>query len=179
MNQLYSYKMRLKPTKEQKILLNKHFGCIRYIYNHFLSKNIKEYKENKTKFSYKRNSAEIPKLKKELNWLKEVNSQSIQYATECFRDAYQSFFEKISGFPKFKKKNNKQSFRAKQQSYKCNEGICYTVRIENNKLIIPKFLEGIKIIKNKTKSNNKRIKQEIEGKIKFATINKTKTNKYF
>ena len=32
-----TYQFELTPTQEQKTLLDKHFGCIRYVYNHFLN----------------------------------------------------------------------------------------------------------------------------------------------
>ena len=49
MNRQYTYKFRMYPTKEQEILLSKHFGTIRYIYNFFLNRRTKFYlnaKEN-------------------------------------------------------------------------------------------------------------------------------------
>ncbi|HEV3251309.1 MAG TPA: helix-turn-helix domain-containing protein [Puia sp.] len=60
MKHLYSYKYRLNPTKEQEILLNKHFGCVRYLYNYFLENRIKLYKETGQSRNYYDNATEIP-----------------------------------------------------------------------------------------------------------------------
>ena len=35
-----AYKFRLKPTEKQKVLLDKHFGCVRWVYNYFLAQRI-------------------------------------------------------------------------------------------------------------------------------------------
>ncbi len=80
MKHLYSYKYRLNPTPKQEVLLNKHFGCVRYLYNHFLEQRTTAYKEHQETQNYYDNAIELPKLKKDLPWLKEVGSQSLQYA---------------------------------------------------------------------------------------------------
>lgn len=42
-----AYKFRLEPSEEQKVLLAKHFGCVRFVYNHFLSERKKQYDKRK------------------------------------------------------------------------------------------------------------------------------------
>lgn len=162
----YTYKYRLRPTPEQEVLLAKHFGCCRFVYNHFLAKRINAYKTDKTSLKRKDNEKELPTLKSELDWLKEVGSQSLQYSVECLQNAYDHFFRRLKarkkgqkpGFPTFKKRHGKQSFRVKQN-----------IRIINGKLVIPKFLEGIPIV----------LHRELEGQIEFATISKNKSGNYF
>ena len=165
MNHLYSYKFRLYPTKQQEVLLNKHFGCGRFVYNHFLDKRIQEYRNNKKSISRKDNEKELPVLKKENPWLKEVGSQSLQYAVECLQTAYDNFFRKVKqknkrkkGFPRFKRIHDKQSFRVKQN-----------IKIKGKKLCFPKFLSGINFVQDR----------EFNGEIKFATISKNKVGQYF
>lgn len=92
------------------------------------------------------------------SWLSEINSQSLQQSLKNLETAYGNFFRKKSKFPKFKKKNGKQSFTAIQNVF-----------LKNNKLQIPKFKEGIEI----------NIHRQIQGKIKSITISKTSTDKYF
>lgn len=166
MKHLYSFKFRLSPTSEQKILLSKHFGCVRWIYNEFLAERMREYNTNKKTLRKKDNEVQLPVLKLTYAWLKEVGSQSLQYAVECLQDAYSGFFgysktgkklAKKRGFPKFKKRHGKQSFRVKQN-----------IKIHDDKLVFPKFLEGIKFIKHR----------EVEGDIQFATVSKNKTGQY-
>ena len=162
---LYSYKYRLNPTPKQEVLLNKHFGCVRYIYNHFLRQRIDLYEQNKTTQNYYDNATQIPSLKKELPWLKEAGSQALQYAVKQLQTGYDNFFRKVKqktkgkkGFPKFKSKFGKQSFKVMQN-----------VKIIDGKLVIPKFLKGINIVQHR----------ELEGEIKFATISKNKAGQYF
>lgn len=164
MKHLYSYKLRLMPTTTQEVLLAKHFGCGRFVYNHFLDKRIEEYKTNKKSLKRSDNEKELPKLKQEFPWLKEVGSQSLQYAVECLQKAYDNFFRKVKqkvkgkkGFPRFKKKHNHQSFRIKQNIY-----------LVNGRLVCPKFLEGIPIVQHR----------DVEGEIQFATISKNKAGQY-
>ncbi len=92
----YTYKFRLKPTKDQEVLLNKHFGFIRWIYNYFLNQRKQEYLNNKKSISYNKQSASLTLLKQqeETEWLKETNSQSLQYSLKCLDQAYQNFFNK-------------------------------------------------------------------------------------
>jgi len=165
MKHLYSYKYRLDPTPKQEVLLNKHFGCVRYLYNHFLTQRTNAYKERKETQNYYDNSAELPRLKQELIWLKEVGSQALQYSIRQLQIGYDSFFRKCKqkikgkkGFPRYKCKHSKQSFKIMQN-----------VRLIGGKLVIPKFLDGIKIIQHR----------EIEDEIKFATISKNKSWQYF
>ena len=156
----YTYKFRLEPTDEQKILLNKHFGSVRWSYNYFLNQRKLEYLNNKKSITYNQQSKFLTELKtnEETEWLKEVNSQSLQYSLKCLDQAYQNFFNKRTQFPKFKSKRNKNSFTCPQ-----------FVKNDNNLLFIPKFQEGIEMI----------MERKIKGIIKKATISKTPTGKYF
>jgi len=156
----YTYKFRLKPTKEQEILLNKHFGSVRWSYNYFLNQRKEEYLNNKKSITYNKQSSLLTQLKKqnETEWLKETNSQSLQYSLKCLDQAYQNFFNKRTQFPKFKSRKLRNSFTVSQH-----------VKNEGNKIHFPKFNEGIKMI----------MEREIKGKIKKATLSKTPTGKYF
>lgn len=156
----YTYKFRLKPTKEQQILLNKHFGSVRWSYNYFLNQRKEEYLNNKKSITYNKQSGYLTQLKKEneTDWLKEVNSQSLQYSLKCLDQAYQNFFNKRTQFPKFKSRKSKNSFTCPQ-----------FVKNDEKLLFIPKFQEGIDMI----------MERKIKGKIKKAIISKTPTGKYF
>ncbi len=157
---LKAYKYKLLPNDEQKCLLNKHFGSIRFIYNHFLNERKNEYETNKNTLNYYDNAKSLTELKKDDNhkWLKEINSQSLQYSLKCLDGAYQNFFKYKKGFPKFKSKKHKNSFSVPQ-----------SVNVIDNELNIPKFKNGIKFIKHR----------EFNGIVKSCTISKTSTNEYF
>lgn len=101
---------------------------------------------------------QLVELKKECEWLKEVNSQSLQAVLQNLDSAYKRFF-KGAGFPKFKSKHSKQSFHIPQN-----------VKVTNDRLVIPKFRKkGIKI----------KLHRPLEGTVKSATISRTPTGKYF
>lgn len=144
----------------QKELLEKHFGCSRFIYNHFLKEKQNHYLNNGKTLNYNNCCSGIKNLKdsKEYSWLKKVNSQVLQQSLKNLETAYGNFFRKKSKFPKFKKKNNHQSFRVPQH-----------ISLKDNKIHIPKFKEGISII----------LHRKLEGTIKSVTISKTPSNKYF
>ena len=70
-----AYKFRLYPNKEQEILFNKTFGCVRFIFNKMLGDKIEYYKETKEKLN------NTPaQYKKEFEWLKEVDSLALANA---------------------------------------------------------------------------------------------------
>ena len=160
---LKAYKYRLYPTKTQEVLLAKHFGCARYIYNYGLERKIKSYSETKKSVSRFTISADLPKLKKsvETKWLSEVSSLSLQAALLNLDMAFTRFFKERKGFPKFKSKHdNRQSFQVPQ-----NVKVDYDAK----RVFLPKFREGIKC----------RFDRQFSGKIKTSTVSRTPTGKYF
>lgn len=154
----YTYKYRIYPNENQQVLLNKHFGCVRFIYNHFLNQRVNAYMNQQKALNYYDNAASLTELKKELVWLKEVNSQSLQFSLKCLEGAYGKFFARSVKFPRFKSKKSKQSFCVPQHG-----------KIEDNLLFIGKFKQGIKIV----------IDRPIVGEIKHITISKNPSGQYF
>jgi len=154
-----SFKYKILPTKDQAELINKHIGCTRFVFNLALECKQMAYTGNKINLSCFDLQNQLPDLKKECVWLKKINSQSLQQSIINLDDAFKRFFKKQADFPKFKKKSNaKQSFNMPQN-----------VLVKNNKLVIPKFKKGIKII----------LHRKLKGSIRQATISKTPTGKYF
>ena len=158
--QYKAYKFRLLPTEEQSVLLSKHFGCVRFVYNHFLKEKQDHYLLNKKTLNYNTCAGNLVKMKREgFEWLKEVNSQALQSALMNLETAYGNFFKKKSKFPKFKsKKSNYDSFACPA-----------SVVVEGNLVELPKFKEGIRFINHR----------EIEGNICSATVSRTPTGKYY
>jgi len=157
---LKSYKYKLLPNEKQIVLLNKHFGCIRFVYNYFLNERKKEYETNKNSLNYYDNAKSLTELKKQEQyvWLNEINSQSLQLSLKHLDTAYIRFFKKNALFPKFKSKHNKNSFCIPQ-----------AVKLIKGKLVIPKFSDPINIILHRL----------FKGQIRQCTISKTPTNEYF
>ena len=146
-------KLRIYPTKEQKILIDKTFGCCRKVYNEHLQERNEFYIDNilpvKEKITEKEKK-EIyktfkPKTEKEWKivypFLKEVSSTSLQQARIDCDNAFVNFFKSNnktrkgkSGFPKFKsKKDNHQSYREPNVNENCQ------ILFENRIVKIPKL----------------------------------------
>ena len=162
-NQTYfkAFKFRLDPEEDQITLLNKHFGCTRFLYNYFLKEKQDHYQQNKSTLNYNACSSVLTNLKKqeEYEWLCEVNSQCLQASLKNLETAFGNFFRKKSKFPKFKsKKVNSDSFCCPQ-----------SVSVEGNKIFVPKFKEGISFIKHR----------ELKGEIKSATFSKVPSGKMY
>jgi len=156
---LRAYKYKISPTAPQAELINKHIGCARFVYNNALAFKQTEYAKDKTNHSLFALHKRLTNLKNEYEWLKEVNSQSLQQSITNLDKAYTAFFKAQNDFPKFKKKGRgKQSFNIPQ-----------SVRLDGDRIFIPKFKKGIKVI----------LHRPIKGDIKQATISRTPTGKYF
>ena len=159
---LRAIKYELNPTNTQKMLIKQTCGCCRKVYNVMLDRKINTYKEDGTSLSRYDLINQLIKLKKELPFLKDAPSQALQQAIFNLDTAYANFFRKGgSGFPKFKKKGCKDSFRIPVACV-----IDYdNWTIKTAKIGIIKFYKG----------HNK----QIEGTIKSYTISHTNTDRYF
>lgn len=156
-----AYKYRLYPNAKQRELLEKHFGCVRFIYNKGLELKSEAWHRDKTKLTRYDLQREIVKLKKSSAvWLREVNAQALQFALFNLDTAFTRFFRKKSGFPRMKSRRNAQAFSCPQQNrVDFSRGLFHTV----------KFKEGIKA----------KFSREFAGKIKTCTVSKTASGKYF
>ena len=157
---LKAFKYKILPNEEQIVLLAKHFGSVRFVYNRYLNERKTEYETNNKNLNYYDNAASLTLLKKqeEFQWLKEINSQTLQKSLNSLEGAYNSFFKKRAKFPKFKSKFDKQSFCVPQ-----------FVKLAGDELSIPKFKQPIKVI----------LHRKLTGEIKQCTISKTATGEYF
>ncbi|MDQ6467305.1 IS200/IS605 family element RNA-guided endonuclease TnpB [Exiguobacterium acetylicum] len=160
-----AYKFRIYPTKEQEILIAKTIGCSRFIFNHFLAKWDEMYKTTGKGLSYGSCSKEIPMLKQEFDWLKEVDSHSLQSSVKHLTDAYDRFFKKQNERPRFKSK------RHPVQSYKTNiekKNQLPEVSIIGNRLKLPR-LKWMRFANSR----------QVVGRILNATIRRNASGKYF
>lgn len=156
-----AYKFRIYPNKEQEILINKTFGCSRFVFNHFLAKWDNAYKETGKGLTYNSCSAQLTQLKKELTWLKEVDSIAIQSSLKNLADAYSRFFKKQNDKPRFKSKKNKvQSYTTK---YTNGNIAVFDKHIKLPKLGLVRFAKS----------------REVEGRILSATVRRNPSEKYF
>lgn len=162
---LKGYKYRIYPNKKQEELILKTFGCCRFVYNQCLSLAIEKYKNEKhsvSKFDLDNYCNQV--LKKEYEWLKEVDKFALTNSVHNIDKAYQKFFKEHASYPKFKSKKN-----SRRKSYKTN--------FTNNNIEV--CFEGNKIKLPKLKWVNAKLHRKFEGNIKSATISKTPSGKYF
>ena len=155
-----AYKFRIYPSKEQEELIQKTFGCCRFVYNHFLHMKSELYKNEKKSMSYGQCCKTLTEMKKEYEWLKEVDSDALQKELKNLNQAYDNFFKKRAKYPKFKsKKNNHKSYTATQNR---------TMEVRENLIKLPK-LKWIKAVTHR----------EVKGRILNATISQNPSGEYY
>lgn len=159
-----AYKYRIFPTKEQIQFINKTFGSCRFIYNKMLEFRINDYKENKDVDGYKFKKRTVTEVKREFDFLAEVNTDALGYESRFLDKAYKNFFRnpQVNGFPKFKSKYDAPSFSDKGRALNFLEG--------NKYITIPKMRKSpIKIIMHRP----------LEGRPVTFTISRTPSQEYY
>ena len=157
-----AYKYRIYPTEEQKVLLAKTFGCCRFVYNWALNLKIEAYKLEKKSVAYKEvQDRMVNELKKENQWLTEVNSQALLNSIRNLDTAYKNFFRDTHavGFPRFKSRKNRQSFQCPQHC---------SVDFGKGTVSIPKAKDIPAVLHRRFK-----------GTVKTVTVSMTPSGKYF
>ena len=166
---LKSFKTEINPTPEQITKINKTIGTCRYLYNFYLSYNLKRYEQGEKfmsgkSFSVWLNNEYLP-THPENSWIKEVSSKAAKHAVECGCTAFTRFFKHQSGFPKFKKKDISD---VKMYFVKNNPKDCYC---ERHRINIPTLgwvrLKGKGISANNERwlADSKRSRFEKSGSI--------------
>lgn len=135
-----AFKYRIYPNKRQQGLIQKAFGCTRFVYNYFLDLRITEYQTNGNSLSYNDTSKLLTQLKKENEWLKEPDKDSLQKSLKNLDMSFQKFFKERAGYPKFKSKKN----RYKSYKTSCTNN---NIRYGNKHIKLPKL--GIVKVKDK------------------------------
>lgn len=162
----FSYKFRLYPTKAQKEQMTKNFGCCRYVFNHFLAQRQDQYKENGKAPTRFQQDKSLTELKRELPWLKEADSTSLQASLQDLDMAYQNFFRRVKhggkpGYPRFKSK------RQHRRSYK-SKCVSTNIKVLDGAVQLPKLGE-VKC----------RVSRKVEGRVLSATVSQEPSGKYF
>lgn len=177
MNKLKSYKFRLYPNKVQEVLLNKTFGCVRYYWNNQVAIFNTYNKETNPKPEFKTST----KLRNEIEWMKEVSAAAIQQKEIDFREFRKQLFNvkrktKI-GFPNFKKKSNRQSYRLPYPKFKIIDNKIQLEKIGKVKFVkdreFPEICKSLSVTISKNPSGQYFISVLIEQEINH----KSKTNK--
>lgn len=144
----------------QQELIEKTFGCCRFVYNQLLDKKIKLYQNDNESISYYDTCKLLPDLKQQYEWLKEVDATALQNSLFNLDKAYNNFFEKRVGFPKFKSKKNSK--------------YCYTTRQLASIKLFDNHIQLTKLGKIRCKFS-----KQVGGKISSVTVCKTSSKKYY
>lgn len=155
-------KYRIYPNKEQQSLILKTFGCSRFVYNYMLEKSIEAHENGES--LYTRNSFNylLPSIKKELPWLKEVDSKALESANNNLAVAFSNFFKKNANFPKFHKKKLSGSYRTS-----CMNG---NIALLNKGIKLPKL--------GKIRASLHRMPKK-DWKLKAVTVSQSSDGKFY
>lgn len=158
-----AYKFRIYPNKQQEELIQKTFGCCRYVYNYFLSDRSNQYKTTGKSPTFFQQNKSLTGLKQELDWLREPDKCALQNALRDLDTAYQNFFRRVKqgkkpGYPRFKKKHDSR------KSYRTSG----TIKIFDKAIQLPKL--------GKVKC---RVSRQVKGRILSAIVSQNPSGKYF
>ena len=170
---LRAVKIRLYPNKTQTEQFNKLLGCYRFVYNQCLALKIKSYEETKTSENLSTLGKFVHhKLLKDDNfiWLREQNTKVLKQAVNDMLSAYKNFFERHTGYPKFKSKHdNKQSCRFEIGAIsKRNDYTTYHLSLAN-----------IRNVKFRCNKKTAEYLQKYKQNIKQATLSKLPCGEYY
>lgn len=159
---LIAIKYRAYPTPEQVEFFQHTFGCVRKIWNCLLADSKEYYKINK---KYHVNTE--AQYKSVYPYLKDVDSLALMNARVQLQTAYKRFFEKKSGFPKFKSKHkSKRSYTTNNQGN--------TVALLDTGVKLPKVYRLFGAVKIKQHR-----KPADSWRIKSATVSMNRSNEYY
>ena len=158
-----SYKFRIYPNREQENLIQRTFGCCRFVFNHFLAERMEQYKQTGKAPTHFQQDKGLTALKKGTHWLREPDKCALQNALKDLDAAYHNFFRRVRqgqkpGYPRFKSK------RDNRKSYKTN---C-NIKVLDKAVQLPKL--------GKVKC---RISKKVKGRILSATVSQNPSGKYF
>lgn len=162
----YSYKFRIYPTRKQENLIQRTFGCCRFVFNHYLALRREAWEQGQETMNYVSCANDMVQLKKSLVWLRDVDSTALQSAVRDLDFAYQNFFRRVKqgrkpGYPRFKSK------RDRSKSYKTKR-VGQNITVVDNRVKLPK-LGFVKCS----------VSREVNGRILSATVSQVPSGKYF
>jgi len=164
---LQAIKIRLYPSDDQIIYINKLLGTSRFVYNQCLNYKITEYKEKKKSTSFGEIGKFLTSLKSEYNWIKESHSKVLQQSLINLDRAYKNFFKQGNGFPKYKSRHEKQS---------CRFPVDAISGVKGNRINI---INALKSIHYKCSREDEKYLNKNQSKIKSGTLSRNKSGEYY
>lgn len=174
-----AYKFRIYPNAKQRILLAKHFGCCRFVYNHFLEERNKSFKDRGERMTYCDTAHELVQMRNGdgHEWLKEVYSHALQASLRNLDAAFQTFYKaKREGKAEPIIRDGKPTGRLKYEpNFKSKRDNAQSVTFPDNvhvmdgQLVLPKFKTPIKM----------KMHRPLGGRICHATVSRSVTGKYY
>ena len=162
----YSYKFRIYPSTTQIQQIQRTFGCCRFVFNHFLAERTEQYKQTGKSPTRFQQDKSLTALKKNLEWLREVDATALQAALQSLDTAYQNFFRRVKqgqkpGYPRFKsKRDHRRSYKSKR--------VGENIKVLDGTIQLPK----LGLVKC-------RISKEVKERILSATVSQNPSGKYF
>ncbi len=135
MNTKRAYKYRFYPTTEQEKLLVQSFGCVRFVYNDTLRFRTDAYYKDGTSISHSDAEKRIVHPKAQFPFLTEVSNVILQQTLRHQQEAFKNFWAGRAKYPKFKKRNARQSMRLTKSGF----------RFKDDQLFIAKSKEPLNI----------------------------------
>lgn len=161
---LKAYKYRIYPDNVQKVQIAKTFGCCRFVYNQTLAYRKERYEKEKRYVSKTDcNNYCNRELKKEYEWLRDVDKFALTNAIYNMDSAYQKFFKEHRGYPKFKSKHDNHK--------------SYTTNFTNGNIAVD-FEKG-KVKLPKLKEVKAKLHRDFSGQIKSVTVSQVPSGKYY
>lgn len=159
-----AFKYRIYPTPEQENLIQRTFGCCRFVYNYFLEAEINNHKAGGKYFTKFDNMKSLTALKRELTWLNNVPLPALRSALEDLDFAFKTFFKAKGkvGFPRFHSKHDHD------KSFRIDNSDRRSVRVEGNTLHVTKIGDIPAVFH-----------RPVGGPIVKATIRQAPSGKYF
>ena len=165
---LKAIKIRLYPTDNQIVYINKQLGCCRFVYNNCLAYRKNSYEIDKISINSTKSINYITELKKINEFLKEVHSKILQQSVIDMNKAYDNFFKTKKGYPKFKRKHdNKQSFRFPNDAFS---------GIKGNRI---NLINNLKDIHFKCSKKDEKYLNKKQDNVKSATLTKLPTGEFY
>jgi len=114
---------RCYPTPEQEQHLARTFGCTRFVYNRFLHERTAAYARGE-RMNYAQSDKALTQLKRDPDyaWLNEVAAVPLQQSLRQLQTAFRNFFDKRTKYPRFRRKEGKQSAQYTRSGFRFDIG---------------------------------------------------------